>query len=68
MVATLLLYMDEYEAFKSLANLLSNRLYSDFYGFKKHAIDGYVKCFDYYFKKVRFEKFFIALLIFHVLR
>jgi hypothetical protein len=52
-VATLLLYMDEFEAFKCLANLLSRRLYRDFYGLKKKAIDSYVKCFDHYFKKVR---------------
>lgn len=51
LVATLLLYMDEYEAFKCLANLMSRRLFCHFYGLKKKAIDAYVKCFDHYFKK-----------------
>lgn len=52
LVATLLLYMDEFEAFKCLANLLGRRVNMDFYRLKKEAIDSYVLCFDHFFKKL----------------
>lgn len=52
LVATLLLYMDEFEAFKCLANLLGRRVNMDFYRLKKEAIESYVLCFDHFFKKV----------------
>lgn len=51
LVAMLLLYMDEYEAFKCLTNLLNRRLNMDFFQLKKDAIDSYVACFDHFFKK-----------------
>ena len=49
-VAMLLLYMNELEAFVCLANLISRRGNLDFYRLKKDAIDNYVACFDYYFQ------------------
>lgn len=52
LVATLLLYMDEFEAFRCLANLLSRRLSMEFYCLRKEAIDSYVMCFNHYFKKL----------------
>jgi hypothetical protein len=50
-VSMLLLYMDELQAFQSLANLLCRRGNMDFYRLKKFAIDAYVMCFDFFFKQ-----------------
>ncbi len=61
LVATLLLCMDECEAFKCLANLLERRISTDFYGLRKRAVDAYVRCFDHFFKK-------LLPLLFHHLR
>eukprot|EP00981_Chlorochromonas_danica_P013757 scaffold6837_cov171-Ochromonas_danica.AAC.4 len=52
LVATLLLCMDEFEAFKCFANLMNRRISQDFYCLRKDSIDAYVRCFDHYFKKL----------------
>mmetsp|Transcript_26390 Transcript_26390/g.39161 ORF Transcript_26390/g.39161 Transcript_26390/m.39161 type:complete len:681 (-) Transcript_26390:163-2205(-) len=51
-VAVFLLYMEEYDAFVCLSNLLNkNRTNIDFYKLQKPAINYYVNCFDFFFSQ-----------------
>lgn len=49
--ALLLLYMDEYETFVCLSNLLAIRTNRDFYLLQRPAITGYVNTFNRFFKQ-----------------
>lgn len=50
-VAMLLLYMSELEAFQALINLVGRRACLEFYRLKKEAIDNYVQVFNHFFKQ-----------------
>ena len=50
---------DEFEAFRCLCNLLEQSLTMQFFSIQKQAIESYVLCFNYYFKKViSYSKFY----------
>lgn len=51
LAAMLLLFIDEIQAFLSLANLLDQRNNLDFYGLQRESIDAYVATFDYFFQR-----------------
>lgn len=52
LAAVFLLYLDEWDSFVCLANLLSKPTAVEFYLMKAKSIQIYTKTFDYFFKQV----------------
>jgi hypothetical protein len=48
--AMLVYYMDEFNAFKCLANILGRRMSFDFYQLKDDVIHQYTATFDFFFQ------------------